>query len=99
MTAGEELQRLGLAVGRIVSVDEHPGARAPSFRLTLELARGQRRQAALPTALYDKDELLDRQVLCAPDGEGMLVLAVQSHAKGLVLLVPERQVEDGSAVA
>ena len=99
VTTAEQLQRLGLVVGRIVSVSEHPGARARSYRVTLELSGGERRHAGLPAGSYGRDELLDRQVLCAPDGEEMLVVAAQSHAKGLVLLVPERTVEDGSPVA
>jgi len=97
--AAEDLQQLGLVVGRIVGVDDHPGARAPSYRLTIELTHGERRQATLPAGSYDKHELLGRQLVCAPEGDEALVVAARSHAAGLVLLVPERDVEDGSAVA
>ncbi len=98
MGATRELQGLGLVVARIVAVDDHPGARAPSHRLTLELGRGDQRQATLPAGSWDPDELLGRQVLCAPEGDEALVVTAHSHAAGLVLVVPDREVEDGSAV-
>jgi tRNA-binding EMAP/Myf-like protein len=99
MSRGEEVGLLGLAVGRIVAVDNHPGARAPSYRLTLDLGGGGRREATLPAASYERDELLGRQVLCVLEGDEARVLAAHSHAKGLVLVVPEREVEDGTSVA
>ncbi len=99
MSAAEELQRLGLVMARIVAVENHPGARAPSYRLTLELGRRDRRQATLPAGSWDPDELVGRQVLCAPEGEEALVVTAHSHAAGLVLVVPDRELEDGSAVA
>ncbi len=94
-----ELQRLGLVVARVVAVDDHPGARAPSYRLTLELGPRDRRQATLPAGSWDREDLLGRQVLCAPEGDEALIVTAHSHAAGLVLVVPDREVEDGSAVA
>ncbi len=99
MGAGEDLQRLGLTVGRVLAVEDHPGARAPSFRLTVDLGSGGRRDATLPAPEYGRDDLLQRQVVCLLEDEDLLVLGVHSHAKGLVLLVPDREVEDGSVVA
>jgi hypothetical protein len=67
--------------------------------LTIELgAAGGRREATVPASSYDSDELVGRQVVCALEGDDALILGVHSHAKGLVLLVPEREVEDGSTV-
>jgi tRNA-binding EMAP/Myf-like protein len=99
MAGGMEVERLGLVVGRVVAVDDHPGSRAPSYRLTLDLGPSGRRQATLPAGLYSRDDLLDRRVVCTLEGEEAVVVAARSHAKGLVLLVPERDVEDGTAVA
>ena len=57
MEVSEELQRLGLAVGRIVDVAEHAGARAPSYILTLDLGPQGRTSAPLPRGEYERDEL------------------------------------------
>jgi hypothetical protein len=95
----EELQRLGLGVGRIVAVAEHAGARAPSYILTLDLGAQGRHECTLPRGEYGRDELEGIQVLCARKGDEVLVVAVHSHAHGIVLLRPDSDVEDGSTVA
>jgi tRNA-binding protein len=100
LAASDELQRAGLTVGRIVAAEDHPGARAPSFLVTLELGRsGGRRRASVPAGGYDRDELVGRQVVCAIDGDEAIVVGAHSHAGGFVLVAPEREVEEGSIVA
>jgi tRNA-binding EMAP/Myf-like protein len=94
----EDLQRLELTVGRVVAAEEHAGARAPSLRLTVDLGARGARDASVATSAHP-EELVGRQVVCAVDGEELLVLGARSHAHGLVLLRPDRDVEDGSVVA
>lgn len=96
---GEDLQRLGLAVGRIVAVMEHAGARAPSYLLTLDLGAQGRHDCTIPRGEHEQTELEGTQVLCARQGDEVSLVAVHSHAHGVVLLCPEREVEDGSTVA
>ncbi len=99
MDASGDLQHLELLVGRVVAVEEHPGARAPSWLLTIDLGPRGRREGTVPSAGYAAGELQDRDVLCALDGDGILVLAAQSHARGGVLLRPDGDVEPGTAVS
>lgn len=96
---GEDIQRLGLAVGRIVAVAEHAGARAPSYLLTLDLGPQGRHECTVPAGTYEARELEGAQVLCARQGDELAVVAVHSPAHGVVLLRPDRDVEDGSTVA
>jgi tRNA-binding protein len=98
MATADELQRLGLRIGRVVSADPHPGARAPSWRLTVDLG-GETREATVALPGLTQDELAGRQVVCVAAEEELLVLAAQSHARGAVLLRPDDEVEDGSIVA
>jgi tRNA-binding protein len=95
----QELQRLELVVGRIVAAEPHPGSRAPSLLLTVDLGGRGRRQASLLSGSYEAADLEGRQILCAPGGDDAVVLAAHSHAAGLVLLVPDREVEDGTVVS
>ena len=97
MAASDDLQSLGLRVGRVVDAREHPGARAPSFVLTVDLG-GERREATVALPGLSGDELVGRQVVCVTAEDELLVLAAQSHARGPVLLRPDDDVEDGSAV-
>lgn len=88
-----------MCVGRIVAVDEHAGARAPSYLLTVDLGPQGRHLCTVPHGLYGAGDLDGTQVVCARDGDDVLVLAAHSHAHGLVLVRPDREVEDGSVVA
>jgi tRNA-binding protein len=97
--AAEELERLELVVGRVASVEDHPGARGRSYLLTLELGPRGRREATLPASGYERGDLLGRQVVCVLDDDAVLVLGAHSHATGVVLLRPDREVEDGTPVA
>ena len=97
MSASDELQRLGLTVGRVVEARDHPGARAPSFVLTVDLG-SDRREATVALPGLTAEELVGRQVVCVSAEDELLVLAAQSHARGPVLLRPDEDVEDGSAV-
>ena len=91
--------QLELVVGRVLAAEDHPGARAPSYLLTVDLGGRGRREASVPASGYDRDELVGRQVVCSLEGDDVLVLSVHSHAHGVVLLRPDRDVEDGSTVA
>ena len=87
-----------LAVGRVVAVAEHPGARAPSFLVTLDLGAGGRHEVVVPTGAYGPEELEGGQLLCRRDGDDVRVVGALSHDHGLVLLRPDREVEDGTLV-
>ena len=98
MEPADRLQELGLVVGRVVAVAEHPGARAPSYLLTIDLGPQGRREATMPRAGYEPGDLEGPQVVCTPGGDELLVVVAHSHAKGAVLVRPDRDVEDGSIV-
>ena len=97
MAGADDLQRLGLTVGRVVDARDHPGARAPSLVLTVDLG-GQQREATVSLPGLEREELVGRQVVCVTAEDELLVLAAQSHAQGPVLLRPDGEVEDGSPV-
>lgn len=104
----DEFERLELAVGRVTEVEEFPEARRPAYRLTIDFgAHGTRRSSAQITH-YAREQLLGRQVVCVLGFEPkriagwkseVLVLGALSDGHGVVLLRPDREVEDGSAVA
>jgi tRNA-binding protein len=98
MELSNDLQELGLMVGRVATVAEHPGARAPSYLLTIDLGPAGSRECTMPRGDYEADELEGTQVVCATRGDELLVLAAYSHASGVVLIRPDRIVEDGSVV-
>jgi hypothetical protein len=87
-----------LVFGTVVGVDEHPGARAPSLLLTVDLGPHGVAEAVLPTGAYESQELAG-QIVCRREPDGAIVVGAHSHGRGLVLLGPDREVEAGTLVS
>jgi tRNA-binding EMAP/Myf-like protein len=85
-----------LVIARVTAAEPHPGARAPSYLLRLDLGGRGEREATVEAGGYGSDELVGTQVVCALRGEELVVLAARSHAHGNVLLRPEHEVENGT---
>ena len=90
---------LDAVVARVVEADDLPGARGPSYRLTLDLGTRGERVATLSLPNGAKEDLVGRQVVCLLSGDEAIVLAARSHSHGAVLIRPDEEVEDGSAIA
>ena len=88
-----------LLVGTIVRVEEHPGARAPSLLLTLDLGAQGMHDAVLSTGAYERSDLQGTQILCRREADGAVVVEAHSHGKGVVLLRPDQEVEPGTLVS
>ncbi len=86
-----------LIVGRVLSVDDHPGARAPSYLLRVDLGGRGEREAQMEPGEYTKDELVGTLVVVSLDDEA-IVLAARSHG-GPKLVRPDGDVEPGTLVA
>ena len=86
-----------LIVGRVLAVDDHPGSRAPSYLLRVDLGGRGEREAQMDRSDYAKDELVGTLVVLSIDDEA-IVLAAHSHG-GLKLVRPDGDVEPGTVVA
>jgi tRNA-binding EMAP/Myf-like protein len=87
-----------LIVGRVVSVADHPGARAPSLLVRVDLGGRGERDAQMEPGGYTRDGLVGTLVVVSLEDEPIL-LAARSHAHGSVLLRPDADVEPGTIVA
>jgi tRNA-binding protein len=94
--------------GTVVAAALLEGARRPAYRLRIDFGPelGQRDSSAQLVDLYEPADLIGRQVIALVDlgprriagfVSEVLVLGLPSPG-GVVLLEPERPVEDGSAV-
>jgi hypothetical protein len=88
-----------LLVGRVVAVADHAGARAPSYRLRLALGPRGEVETTVERGSYEREVLEGAQLVVVLRGDEALVLAARSHSAGLVLLRPDREVEDGTIVS
>jgi tRNA-binding EMAP/Myf-like protein len=86
-----------LIVGRVLAVDDHPGSRAPSYLLRVDLGGRGEREAQMDPGDYAREALVGTLVILSIDDEA-IVLAAHSHA-GLKLVRPDGEVEPGTVVA
>jgi tRNA-binding protein len=100
-----DFEKVDIRVGTIIDVREFPKARRPAYQLTIDFgALGIKRSSAQVTDLYDPGQLTGRQVVAVVNFppkqianffSECLVLGVYTDKKEVVLLGPERKVENG----
>lgn len=102
----EEFTKVELRAGTIVQVEDFPEAKKPAYKLTLDLGSeiGIKRSSAQITALYTKEELIGKQVICVvnfPKKQiGPFISEVLTtgfiEQEGVVLAVPDKRIKNGS---
>lgn len=101
-----EFERVEMRVGTIVVVNDFPEARKPAFQLTIDFgnAIGIRKTSAQITKRYEKDALLNRQIVAVVNfpkkqiGKFMsecLVLGAVGEDGDVILLAPDFKIENG----
>jgi tRNA-binding protein len=101
----EDFEKVEIRVGTVLDVQPFPKARKPAYQLTIDFGpHGKRRSSAQLTSLYGPADLLHKQVVAVVNFppkqianffSECLVLGVVGNAGEVVLLRPERAVENG----
>ena len=106
MISYEDFLKVDIRVGTIVDVEEFPGARRPALKLYIDFGPGigKKKTSAQITHLYNKDNLIGKQVLAVvnfpPKQVGsfmseVLVLGLSNKHNEIVLVRPDEKVPDG----
>ena len=88
---------MDLVVGRVLAVDDQPGARGPSYLVRVDLGGRGERTAQMEPGDYERDELVGALVVVSLDDEA-IVLAARSR-RGPLLVRPDEDVDPGTVVA
>ena len=104
-----DFEKIDIRCGTIVEVKDFPKARKPSYQLWIDFGTdlGIKRSSAQVTHFYKKEELLNRQVIAVTNFppkqiadffSECLVLGVYDENNNVILLQPERAVNNGQRI-
>lgn len=105
-----DFEKIELRVGTIIGVEDFPEARKPAFKLEVDFGDeiGVKKSSAQITDLYNKENLLGRQVLAVVNFSPRQIGPVRSEClvtgfhreNGMVVLVgPDSNVPNGAKLA
>ena len=102
-----DFKKLDIRVGRILDVSNHPKA-DKLLVLKIDIGDEVRTIVAGIKNYYEREELMDKKVIVVANleqrelrgikSEGMLLAAVSSDEKKVILLSPEKKIDSGSKV-
>lgn len=101
-----EFERTDMRVGTIIEINDFPEARKPAYQLTIDFGSeiGIRKSSAQITKRYQKEDLLNRQIVAVVNfpkkqiGKFMsecLVLGAVGEEGDVILLAPDFKIENG----
>jgi tRNA-binding protein len=100
-----DFEKIDIRVGTIMEVSDFPKAKKASYQLIIDFGDlGLKKSSAQVTDLYEKQGLIGRQVIAVVNFppkqianffSECLVLGVYTDKKEVVLLGPERKVDNG----
>ena len=104
----QDFEKIDIRVGTIVNVDDFPEARNSAYKLTIDFGPiGIKKSSAQITSLYKKEELINQQIIAVINfppkqiGKFMsecLVMGIYGDDNDVILLNPERKVENGKKI-
>jgi tRNA-binding protein len=101
-----DFEQLDIRAGTILEARDFPEARKPAYQLQIDFGDlGIKKSSAQITKLYTKEALVGRQVLAVinfpprqigPFVSEVLVLGLYGNEGEIILIQPERMVENGA---
>lgn len=107
MITYEDFLKVEIRAGTIIAVEEFPEARKPAYKLTIDFGPeiGQKRSSAQITALYKKEDLLNKQIIAVvnfppkkvgPFTSEVLVLGLSDTSQSISLVRPDHHIPNGN---
>jgi tRNA-binding protein len=104
-----DFEKLDIRVGTILSVNHFPKARKPAYQVTIDFGQdiGIKQSSAQITDKYQKEQLKGQQVIAvinfppkqiADFKSECLILGIYNEKNEVILLKPERAVNNGQKI-
>ena len=108
MLSWGDFEKVEICAGTVIDVTDFPNARKPAYQLTIDFGEhGLKRSSAQITHHYSKDELKGKQIVAvinfpvkqiANFFSECLVLGVYDENKEVILLTPDKKVQNGGRI-
>lgn len=108
MISWDDFAKIDIRCGTVVEVRDFPNARKPAYQLTIDFGSlGIKQSSAQITKHYNKEELIGKQILAVMNFpkkqianffSECLVLGVYDENNDVILLQPEKKVQNGGKV-
>ena len=109
MATIQDFQKIEMHAGTVLEAEDFPEAKNPSYKLKIDFGKlGIKKTSAQITRLYKKEDLIGKQVIAVTNFpprqianfiSEVLILGVVLENGEVVLLQPERNVQNGYKVA
>lgn len=109
MISWDDFQKIDIRVGTIIEVSNFKKARTPTYKFKIDFGSlGIKKSSAQITALYKKEELVNRQILAVVNFHPkqiadfiseVLILGVIIDEREVVLIQPDKKVPNGLKIA
>jgi tRNA-binding protein len=101
MATIEDFQKLDIRVGKVIEVNDFPEAKKPAYKLKIDFGGeiGVKNSSVQIVALYNKEDLVDKSVLCVvnfpprrigPFESEVLTLGVPDKEGKVILITPDK---------
>ncbi|MEJ8819354.1 tRNA-binding protein [Lacibacter sp. H407] len=108
LITGADFEKINICAGTIIEAADFPNARKPAYQLSIDFGPlGIKRSSAQITHHYNKEELIGKQVVAvlnfpvkqiATFFSECLVLGVYDPEGNVVLLKPDKEVQNGGKI-
>lgn len=105
----EDFLKVDIRIGTIIEVNDFPKARKPAYQLKVDFGDlGIKKSSAQITDLYNKEELLNKQVSAIVNFKPrqianfmseILVIGVYNSDGNVVLLQPSKKIKNGEQIS
>ena len=109
MIKWNDFEKIEMRVGTVIGIEDFPEAKKPAYKLTIDFGElGIKRSSAQITKLYNREELLNRQIIAVTNFprkqisnffSECLVLGVVQNDGAVVLLSVDQKTANGSRVS
>jgi len=103
-----DFEKVELRVGTILTVEDFPEAKKPAYKITVDFGEfGIKKSSVQITALYNKDELIGKQITgvinfpakqIGPFQSEFLTTGFYRVDGSVVLVVPDKEVPNGAKI-